>query len=116
MLKIRCAYIIALTIIALTISISQYFSQRFILDTKVDSRVINISGRQRMLSQKICKSALELVNTDDSLAFEKSKNELSDAVELWSKSHLALQHGDKELGINSINNSKKILALFGKLD
>lgn len=116
MLKIRHAYIIALTIIALTISISQYFSQRFILDTKVDSRVINISGRQRMLSQKICKSALELVNTDDSLAFEKSRNELSDAVELWSKSHLALQHGDKELGINSINNSKKILALFDKLD
>lgn len=116
MLKIERAYILALTIIALTISVSQFFSQRFITYTKVDSRVVNISGRQRMLSQKICKSAIKLVTTNDSIVFEKSKTELSNAVELWTKSHHALQYGDKELGIYSINNSDTVLFFFKKLN
>jgi len=116
MLKLERTYILALSIIAITISISQFISQKYILTTKVDSRIVNISGRQRMLSQKISKAAIEVINTNDTLIFYKSRIELLNAVNQWSKSHHALQFGNVELGINTINNSETILHLFKALN
>ena len=58
MLKQR--YILALGIIVIMLILSEVMLQRALKFEQDDSRVINIAGRQRMLSQKINKAALGL--------------------------------------------------------
>ncbi len=108
-------YLIALSVIALVIGISQFLVQHSISTGSSDSRTINISGRQRMLSQKITKSSLSMRLSTDSASFSQARSELQSAYELWSKSHLALQKGSMELEIEAVNNSPRILELFGAI-
>jgi nitrate/nitrite-specific signal transduction histidine kinase len=49
---LRHRYILALSIIATLVILSQIIIQFTISNEKDNSRVINIAGRQRMLSQK----------------------------------------------------------------
>ncbi len=115
MVRIERAYVIALTIIAITITLTQLISQRHIRLNRLDSTIVNISGRQRMLSQKIAKSAIQLVTATDSVRFINSQSELRKAVNLWAQSHRALQNGDDEMGISSVNNSDEILGHFEQI-
>ena len=108
-------YIIALSIIALVISASQFLVQRSIFVSSSDSRVINISGRQRMLSQKISKASLAMSQSNESESFSQRKKELEDAYNLWRTSHLALQNGNAELGLENVNNSEQIIGLFTEI-
>ena len=63
-----------------------------------DSNVINIAGRQRMLSQRIAKVALAL--GDATVASQRSERyrELGETLDLWEGCHRGLQQGDAELG------------------
>ena len=58
--KLRRYYLLAFLAIAITIIFSQLLIQDHINDQTNDSRVINIAGRQRMLSQKLVKEILLL--------------------------------------------------------
>ena len=58
--KISRLYLLALTALALLSVGGQVLVQRSLKSQLSDSRVINIAGRQRMLSQKICKALLLL--------------------------------------------------------
>ncbi|MFY0598671.1 MAG: type IV pili methyl-accepting chemotaxis transducer N-terminal domain-containing protein [Cyclobacteriaceae bacterium] len=107
-------YLIALTVIALVIGISQYLVQDSIRNGSSDSRIINISGRQRMLSQKITKAALAMSIAHEQSDFSSRKKELSKAYELWTKSHEALQYGSEEMQMPEVNNSPKIISLFSE--
>lgn len=109
-------YLIALAIIALVIGFSQYLVQNSIKTGSTDSRTINISGRQRMLSQKISKATLAMSSTSNESEFEQRKNELSAALDLLIKSHEGLQNGSEELQLLNLNNSKRILTLFEQVD
>ncbi|MBV6648039.1 MAG: type IV pili methyl-accepting chemotaxis transducer N-terminal domain-containing protein, partial [Cyclobacteriaceae bacterium] len=80
-------YLIALIIIGLVITISQLLVQRSIKTASSDGKTINISGRQRMLSQKISKAALAMRNAQTQAQFETRKNELQSALALLQKSH-----------------------------
>ena len=113
MKNLNVTYLIALTIIALTISISQFLVQRSISFGASDSRTINISGRQRMLSQKITKSALAMSQSKTQEEFENRKKELRNSILLLSKSHEGLQFGDQSMNLVDVNNSDDILELFG---
>ncbi len=109
-------YLLALSGIALIIILSQLLIQKHIAKQQNDSAVINIAGRQRMLSQKISKLALQ-INAEKS---ESSRNTLLNAlntsVALWKKSHLALRKGDPTLGIEPRVNSAEIKAMFDLLE
>lgn len=105
----------ALSLIALLTIVSQCVVQFLIADQKHDSRIINIAGRQRMLSQKITKTSLYVVNSSKSEAANTYKQQLLEALELWQRSHTGLQNGDMELGLPG-DNSKEITALFEKID
>lgn len=56
--QLRRRYIVALTLITLLTILSQAVVQYLISDQEYDSRVVNIAGRQRMLSQRITKTVL----------------------------------------------------------
>lgn len=112
MLKKR--YTLALSIIAFLVIFSQILIQFAINAQRDDSRVINIAGRQRMLSQRINKAAFGLYITQSSSETKRYIDELKLVVPLWEKSHKGLQRGDKDLGLPG-KNSKRITVMFAAI-
>ncbi|WP_109830683.1 ATP-binding protein [Reichenbachiella versicolor] len=105
-------YLIALASIVLTIIVSQILIQSFIKKQSFDSRVINVAGKQRMLSQKICKIALKIkIDPTNHNLYQ----ELSATTDLWKLSHVALQEGSDTLGVSGIN-SAEVLSLFANVE
>ncbi len=110
--KITQIYIIALLIIGLLTIMSQFLVNYVLTNQSADSRVINIAGRQRMLSQKLTKTTLMLYQSEDENNFSKQNKELQDILNLLEKSHKALQFGDTSLQIPANNNSETIKEMF----
>jgi diguanylate cyclase (GGDEF)-like protein len=113
--RMRARYIVALGLIALLTLVSQWVIQHSLAAQEHDSRVVNIAGRQRMLSQKITKTSLYLQTAESASARLAFTAQLRDALSLWTQSHLGLQHGDAGLGLPG-NNSPEILALFSAIE
>ncbi|MDT0676689.1 type IV pili methyl-accepting chemotaxis transducer N-terminal domain-containing protein [Autumnicola musiva] len=113
--KLSRLYIIALSAIALSVVVSQILIHRFLDDQESDSTVVNIAGRQRMLSQKIAKEALLLFTTDEAQEKANIRQRLAEAVELWSFSNRALREGNDSLGLPG-ENSDAVSEMFKNLD
>jgi nitrate/nitrite-specific signal transduction histidine kinase len=81
--KLTWTYVIALSIIALILIFSHTMVRYNIEGQKDDGTIINVAGRQRMLSQRIAKLALRLQirqNMNKNLpVFKKSLEEFKDA-------------------------------------
>lgn len=116
MKNLTIIYIIALTIIALVIGLSQYIAQNAISTSKYDAGTIALAGRQTMLCQNIAKNALQLTNSITEIDFKKKQFELDSATDLWAQAHNALQYGDATMGLNNVNNSEKTLIYFLNLE
>ncbi|MFY0685666.1 MAG: type IV pili methyl-accepting chemotaxis transducer N-terminal domain-containing protein [Cyclobacteriaceae bacterium] len=112
MKNLSITYVIALSIIGLVVLISQYLIQSSISTSLYDSRTINISGRQTMLSQRITKAALAMETAETEAEFVDYRNELKAAAILWENSHQSLQYGNEKMGLEDVNNSDKTLLLF----
>ncbi len=106
-------YLIALGGIALSIIISQLLIQTSISRQQDDAHVINVAGRQRMLSQKISKVALKLTTSQQPESDDLT--ELKNALDLWNKSHLGLQFGDSSLELGS-DNSQTIIEMYRTIE
>lgn len=113
--KLRKMYMIALIILVATLILSQIIIQWTLHFSDDDARVINIAGRQRMLSQKISKSALGLYISTDEESKAQYTNELRTSLELWKLSHKGLKYGDKELGLPG-TNSDQIIEMFQRIE
>ncbi|MBB3698041.1 type IV pili methyl-accepting chemotaxis transducer N-terminal domain-containing protein [Flammeovirga yaeyamensis] len=91
--KLWTLYSIAITIIILLLTFSQIINYSFSQKQSVDADIINMAGRQRMLSQKITKCIL-LIHNDH--APDTYAKELKKAIQLWKKSHEQLgKHNTK---------------------
>jgi signal transduction histidine kinase/DNA-binding NarL/FixJ family response regulator len=110
--RLHIKYALALSFIACVLLSSYFIIQKTIHDNYSDSRVINIAGRQRMLSQKISKASLMLKLLEDKAQVSQALTELNEAVNLWTRSQAALQYGDDSMGIPPRELSPEILALF----
>ncbi len=77
------------------------------------ARRVNISGRQRMLSQRISKAACFL-NTGTETT--DAPNQLADAVALFETSLQALLHGDENIGLGPEQNPPIRESLLGVVD
>ncbi|MBD3627812.1 ATP-binding protein [Cyclobacterium sp.] len=113
--KLGRYYLVALCAIAISIIVSQVLVQKFISEQKNDSRVVNLSGRQRMLSQRISKCVLLLSDSPAPSDKKDILEELDLALKEWEETHNALQKGNDTLGIKG-SNSNSIERLFRDIE
>jgi len=114
-LRIRKWYLLALAAIALTILVAQVLIQSHLNSQLSDSRVINVAGRQRALSQKLTKEILLLEEAEDPVDILKIRSEIGKTVSIWETSHKGLQEGNTEMGL-PIETNEEIRELFKNLD
>lgn len=110
--SLKKLYITALSIIAFLVLITQVFIQRAIADNDYDANIINIAGKQRMLSQKISKGIL--LSIDNKIQANRDvKKELSASVVEWKKAHTILKNNINSLKENK--NKNKLKKQFAKV-
>ncbi|MFT2011214.1 ATP-binding protein [Pontibacter sp. 13R65] len=113
--KITRLYLLALTAVALLSVGGQIIMQHSLKSQISDSRVINIAGRQRMLSQKICKTVLLLGNQSDNSQKRTYLTDLEEALELWQDSHEGLKSGYLDSIATPVINSDTINSMFEQI-
>jgi signal transduction histidine kinase len=107
-------YIIALSTIALLTIAGQLLVQRSLNHRLIDSYTVNRAGRQRMLSQKICKLALLIqYGKDDST--KAMIKELRETVSVWEQFHNGLFHGNTKLNLYG-DNSAEVNEIFTDIE
>ncbi len=109
-------YLLALSGIAAIIVISQVLIQMHISKQQNDSAVINIAGRQRMLSQSISKQVLQLAASNSREETKELVAKLTVMVDQWEKAHQVLLEGDTTLGIEQHVNSDSIDGMFDVIE
>jgi signal transduction histidine kinase/CheY-like chemotaxis protein len=112
--RLTVLYIVALSAVALLSVAGQILVQHSLKQQSSDSRVINIAGRQRMLSQKLSKAALAIQAAPTPAARQQRVEELQNVVKLWELSHLGLQRGDAELGLPG-SNTETVTRMFAEI-
>ena len=81
-------YIAAFAVVALITLFSQLIIQNYLVKQSEDSFLINVAGKQRMLSQKITKSLLQYaVNPNDSIL----KQTIQTDLDYWIEKHELLK-------------------------
>lgn len=99
----RTRYIIALLSVALLSCVS-YIGFNNIIETEARSAaVINVSGRQRMLSQRIPMLAQLIVSDPAAHDHERLIGQLRDALNLMEQSHTALLYGNPDMGESALD-------------
>ncbi|OMH30380.1 ATP-binding protein [Motiliproteus sp. MSK22-1] len=106
--------IIGLLLLALAAVASHLAIQRQIQQQQSGSVIVNLSGRQRMLSQKLAKSALRILSNSDEVILTGALQELHDSLRILRETHQALVQGDNNLGLPG-KNSTEIQKLFAEL-
>lgn len=113
--RLTILYVLALSAVAVLTLAGQVLVQQSLEQQLSDSTVVNIAGRQRMLSQKITKLALQMHTTDSLTQRAEDRRELRDALQQWETSHVGLQTGNTELGLPG-KNSDAVTELYARLE
>src|SRR5688500_11832524 len=108
-------YAIALGIIAAVAIAGQVLTQSHLSNQSGDSRVINIAGKQRMLSQEISKMSLLLTTDTQSGDRPSLLRKMKESVALLEKSHRGLQFGDDSLRIPA-NDHPEVVRMFAEVN
>ncbi len=108
-------YVAALATVAMLAITGQVLIQVMLARQHQDGAVINVAGRQRMLSQRLVKNALALSLPLDPEARSVRRDELRETLELWSRSHRGLRDGDSELHLPP-TDSPTVLRLFVEIE
>lgn len=107
-------YVLALSIIALMVMSSYYIMNSIVSQQVYDAKVINISGRQRMLSQRIALLAIHVTLPDKR---EQAKAALIEATDEMLSNHMLLSGQKMEQDIiGSISASTYSLYFDKKIE
>jgi signal transduction histidine kinase len=112
-------YIIALSGVALLSVVGQLLIQVFLNSLLDDSHVVNVAGRQRMLSQRLSKTAVLLCNpTIFQADAEYYSQDIKDIIFLWESSHYALKNKDLRTDGHTfkVRNSAKIDSMLQAIE
>ncbi len=108
---LRLRYVSALVAVATLAILHQAFVQPALVRLNLYAPVINVAGRQRMLSQRLTKASLAIrADRRDAERFA----ELEQTLETWSRSHDGLRYGSRELDLPA-TTSPHIVAAFEEL-
>lgn len=113
--SLRRRYFSGLFLIAVIGLLSLVFSRLFVSGSENFGRVINIAGRQRMLSQKIVKEALLMDDCSDSTIIDKKGERLRETITLFEESNKALIKRDGSMELYG-ENSATIDSLFKEMN
>jgi two-component system sensor histidine kinase DegS len=99
--NIRLQYIIFIATVIITILSTQFIIQYDLNEQNEDAQLLNLSGRQRMLSQRISKLVLYIQqDLADGEASKSRLDTLEKLVNRWEKVHHSLKNGSNEFGIS----------------
>lgn len=113
--NLTVAYIVALSIVAILSILGQWLVQRSLQSHRNDSTVVNIAGRQRMLSQRLTKAALAWERDMKGTEQTGYLDEFADTLALWQKSHDGLQNGDPAMSLPG-DNSELVRQKFAEIE
>jgi signal transduction histidine kinase len=106
-------YVIALTVIAVLSFSGLLFIRNTISNHYDDSRIVNVAGRQRMLSQRLTKLALLRVtglSAADTVSFDS-------LLRTWRQTHIQLRSGVLRMEKNyTVRKSSRLDSMFSRLD
>lgn len=115
-LNIKLLYIVAISAIIALLFIIQLVVQTSIKNQSSDTTLINLAGKERMFSQNVAKTSLQiLVNKNNVEEIFKHAGILHQLISDWQYIHIGLQRKDKELGLHD-TASAEINSLFSKIN
>ena len=109
--RLTWRYVVALASIALTVTAAYGVVRTALHERAEDSRVVNLAGRQRMLSQRIAKGAL-VARADAG----GSRAALDADVREWAAVHRGLLDGDDARGLPGVSSPATHAALDALTD
>src|SRR5687767_7422372 len=83
-------YILALTAVALLTIAGQALIQISLSGLQGDTTTINIAGRQRMLSQRLARLALQTSQEQDEQQLKDVQQEIGELLAAWQENHANL--------------------------
>jgi two-component system sensor histidine kinase DegS len=113
--NLKRLYIFALLTIAVTVLLSQLIIQYNLHSQLSDSRIINSSGKQRFLSQKLTKEILILNFVTKTKDNNSQINKINKIIKLWKSNQYALENGNDSLGFPK-EKSKEISNLYKSIN
>jgi len=102
--RLGTRYIVVLALVALLMVVDQAVIQPLLVRLDAYAPAINLSGRQRMLSQKLTKAALALQPSHDGIVRIARRAELRETLDQWSRAHDALLSGHQPSGVRKIDS------------
>lgn len=112
--NLKRLYIFALLTIAVTVLVSQLLIQYNLHNQLSDSRIINFSGKQRFLSQKLTKEILILNFVKNSDNNQAEIDKINAIIKVWKFNQKALENGNDSLGFPK-QKSQIIVDLFDSI-
>jgi PAS domain S-box-containing protein len=106
-------YVAVLLVVAGLLLLDQAVLQPLLVRLNLYAPVINLAGRQRMLSQRLVKASLAMARNDADDA--KWRMELEESLQTWVRVHNGLQKGDPELDLPGAS-SPAIQHAFAQLE
>jgi len=94
---VRSRYLIALLVLALVGVLQLVVLTRLIGDQRATNRVVNLAGRQRMLSQRVALMAAEFVTTENRMIRRERRAELLVVASEMELRHAQLRSGDRSI-------------------
>jgi diguanylate cyclase (GGDEF)-like protein len=101
-------YIFALSLIAILVIAAQILVQYSLSHQENDSRIINIAGRQRLLTQSMRKASLMILTAPSNTVRFEGLSDIKSSFEQWSEGHDFLLSSGKQIH----GNPQKVFLLF----
>ncbi|NVK05406.1 MAG: response regulator [Flavobacteriia bacterium] len=109
-------YSSALLLVALSVTGSYVIIEQIVRSQESDANVINVAGRQRMLSQKLTKGVLQLEGAHTQIQKQSTRENVIRDLALWQLSHHALRSGNDSLNVPQEYNSEIIDSMFDAME
>ncbi|MBX7116957.1 MAG: diguanylate cyclase [Myxococcaceae bacterium] len=111
---LRFRYVLALALVAAVAVASQVLLQRWLRTSEEDSRVVNLAGRQRMLSERIIKQTLLLATTGSAETRSRLAQGLQKSIDTWVNHQHALKARDGTFDLRG-QNSAEVQRLYEEI-
>ena len=112
--RLRCLSVAVPLLAAAALAVGLPLASDFMARQRADARVVELSGKQRMLSQRVAKSAVALQSAEGGRDQERWRSELAETVGEWREGVNELSGGGRD-SVVAGQNSDDVAARFADL-